>query len=66
MTKNRRRNRPVNITSQGVKDLNSLGPRKPRIEADPAVKEILLNENANGGPHKTHHGLPDSYSSGRL
>jgi hypothetical protein len=51
MTKNRAKHKisDLPITAQGVRDLNLIGPRKPRTPSDPSVQELRLNERTCGG-----------------
>lgn len=55
MTKNKRREAPAGLTSQGVRDLNNLGPRRPRPsdEASAAPEVAHLGRRIRrGGLHK--------------
>jgi hypothetical protein len=50
-----------NLTSQGVKDLNGMGPRKPNPEAGLKPDVLTLNAQTCGGGHKPlRRGLPDA------
>lgn len=61
MTRNRRGHaKDSGRTSQGVRDLNSMGPRKPRPGDDPPAQELALNDRLGRAGHGRHKmGLPD-------
>jgi hypothetical protein len=61
MTRNRRISRKdVDKTSQGVRDLNSWGPRRQRPGDDPPAQELALNDRLGRAGHGHHKmGLPD-------
>jgi hypothetical protein len=65
MTKNRAtpKNTTTQLTSQGVRDLNQLGPRKPR-QPNPTLHEVMLNERSRGlgaGFERPLHEAPRPY-----
>ena len=44
MTKNRKSSKAgAVLTSQGVRDLNPMGPKRPRPERDPRIAEVAAN-----------------------
>ena len=60
MTKNRRHEKNVGHTSQGVRDLNSMGPRRQRPEDAPSAQALEHNDKLGRAVHGRHKmGLPD-------
>jgi hypothetical protein len=62
MTKNKRKVASVGLTSQGVRDLNNIGPRRPRAsDATIGEREVALRGGSPIVGSSTHYGLPQGF-----
>ena len=66
MSKNKKKyQQAIQLTRQGVRDLNLVGPHKPNKPRDPRIVAVTLNGQTHGtGAIRYRHGLSDVPSKG--